>query len=701
MQNYRTVAFSLVSALILLTSCSDNYFKSDEDTPATGRTISFCASDRTGQTASRSQLEATDTFSLVDPDEPSHVLHCQSYEIPLEAPIASRVSATTQASQITEIGVIADATWFAPRLMNNDLYTRSDDGVYSSDNVRYWIDDADATIDFYAFAPYNPTGLTLPSAKGSTTLSYTVPESPDKQVDLMLAVSKGVRADYGQAVGLAFKHLLAGVKINFDYPATSEITEVSLTGLTKSATLDFAANEPQWVMGDDHSLTVKEFEIGQSAQFMVLPQALSEEQPVTLSVTIIHENGGERTYTHKFTSGEWRMAMNTVYDVKITNYSFELTNSVSADAHYVIYKTDIKSANLPANTQWTVTCSANDNADITIQQEADVNSFAKGGFWTDKIIDGSNQTSARGTNSLTLTGNGTFPVYIFMPENATEQNRTVTLNIRVNGKSINEEPLELTQLHPAWTTSGFGWEQTDDNINGEYGFKWNLVLYYGYVYSTTIAGNNTYRDYCQSIIDDNNAQSYASVEMYTSGFGQRRYAIKIDYGNLSDIGTRANSNTNGQSNTIGLYNYGGAAATNAFVTTIESIKKTESGHETENAFRLGDGTSGEAPNVEGDPVSGSTAVGECIKKNRYNLKRTLSSQGEVTLTAEISDADIVWYLPAVDQFNNIPTDIVDPINAASYWSSTCIDDRANAYLGNGAQADRLTTHSIRAIRNRP
>ena len=170
---------------------------------------------------------------------------------------------------------------------------------------------------------------------------------------------------------------------------------------------------------------------------------------------------------------------------------------------------------------------------------------------------------------------------------------------------------------------------------------------------------------------------------------------------LSDIGTRATSSTNGQDNTIGLFNFGGAAATNAFVTTIENIKKTEAGKETEPAFRKGNGASGEAPAPSGDPVSESTAVGECIKKNRYNLKRAVSSQGDVSYTTEISDADIVWYLPAVDQFTSIPTAIVDPINAASYWSSTCIDDRANAYLGNGAQADRLTTHSIRAIRNRP
>lgn len=701
MQKIYKAVISLVLAPLTLISCSDNSFSSNEELLSHGRSIAFNASEQTGRGGAAIIENTVDTFLLVDESDPAHTLHCETFEIPL-ATMPSRVSQTTQATQIENIGVIADASWYEPRLMNNDLYTRGSDGVYSSNDVRYWIDDASATIDFYAFAPYRPTGLTLPSTKGATTLTYTVPAATDNQTDLMLAVSKNVRADYGQPVGLAFKHLLAGVRINLTVPTGAQVADVTLSGLTKTSTLDFSAAAPVWTPGADRTLTVSSGETGTFAQFMVLPQAITAEQPVTLSITVDYGTEGKRTYSHTLTSSNWTMGINTLYNITITNYSFQLTEVTPADAHYVIYKTNVEAKNIPAGKEWTLTANANDGADVTIQNQADLNTFAQQGFWTDKIKQtGQADVSARGTNALTFTGSGTFPIAIFMPENATDAERTITLNIRVDGKTSDEKPLTLTQLHPAWTSSNFGWEQTDDNINGDYGFKWNRVLYYGYLYSASLLGNNTYRNYCQSIIDDNNASDYANVETYNYPTARIRYAIKIDYGLLTGVGARAGSRTDGLSNTKGLYNYGGAAATNSFVSTIENIKKTESGHTTENAFRLGNGNSGEAPAPTGDPVTGSTAVGECLKKNRYNLQRTQSSEGDVSLTPIISDADIVWYMPAVDQFNYTPISIVDAISAPGCWSSTCIDDRTNAYLGNGSQADRLSTHSIRAVRNHP
>ena len=697
-----TIVISLVSTPLLFSSCADDFFQSDENTFYSGSAIAFSATESTERSNVSRRYEPIDTITFIDESDDTQTLHCETYEMPLTSTTPTRVLPTVEASNIEQIGVIADASWFEPRLMDNDLYSRDNNGVYKSEDIRYWIDDADASIDFYAFSPYNPKGLTLPKEKGSAILTYTVPASTDDQADLMLAVNKGVSADYGQTVGLEFKHLLAGVKFNLKYPSNSTVTEVSLSGLTNSATLDFSVENPSWSDGSDHNLRVTDGEIANSAQFMVLPQTMTDAQPVTLSITVEYGPDDVRTYSHTITAGEWRMGINTIYEITITNYSFRLTEVTPADAHYVIYRTDVIAENLPDGTEWTITCSASDDANVSIQNQDDLNTFAQQGFWTDEIIEGSNHTSARGDKSLTLSGNGTFPVAIFMPENATDNNRSVTLNIRVNGKDKDEKPLEITQLHPAWTNSGFGWEQTDDNINGEYGFKWNRVLYYGYVYNNGIGehSSSNNRAYCQQVIDDNNAGEYAEPYQYNSGFLQTRWAIKIDYGKLTDISSIAYNNDDGLNNTKGLFNYGGAAATNSFVDAIESIKKTENDHETENAFRLGNGSSGEAPAPEGDPITQSTAVGECIKKNRYNIRREIS-QGNISLTPTISDEDIVWYMPAVGQFSSIPGEIVDPITAAGCWSSTCVDDRANSYLGNGTQADRLTTHSIRAVRNHP
>lgn len=713
MQYLRLAVISLVIAPLTFISCSDNTFNSNEDLkPGMSRSIAFSASELTSRGTSECTDAFVDTFLLADESEPARTLHCETCTMPLSA-MPSRVSTTTQATQIENIGVIADASWFEPRLMSNDLYTRGDDGVYSSEDVKYWIDDADATIDFYAFAPYSPTGLVLPDTKGTNTLTYTVPAATDRQSDLMLAVSKGVQADYGQTVSLAFKHLLAGVRVNLTIPSGATVTDVALSGLIKSATLDFAASNPTWAPGVDRTLRVSSGEVGTFAQFMVLPQTITAEQPASLSITVDYGAEGERTYSHTLTSSNWTMGINTLYNITITNYSFQLTEITPADAHYVIYRTSVEAANLPADKAWTLTAEASDGADVTIQNQADLNTFAQQGFWTDKIKEaGSADVSARGTNTLSFSGNGTFPVAIFMPENATDAERKITLNIRVDGKTSDEKPLTLTQLHPAWTNSGFGWEQTQD-IEGQYGFKWDLVLYYGYLYNNGIGDHSSAnnRNYCQQVINENNASAYAEPEQYNNGIF-RRWAIKIDYGKLSD--PVASDRTSGRDNTINLFNYGGSATTNSFVFTVQDIKKTESGHEDEVTFRLGRGDnnppnapSGNSPEITLNEdrtrvtkFESYTAVGECMKKNRYNLQRTITS-GEVSITPVISTADIVWYMPAVDQFNSAPTTIVDPVTPASCWSSTCVNDKTNAYLGNGSSAERLTNHSIRAVRNRP
>lgn len=712
MQHLRTAVISLILAPLTFISCTDNVFKSNEEPLHSGRCIDFSATELSGRGTTEYTEVPVDTFILADESDSTCTLHCETYEMPL-APMPSRVSQTTQATQIENIGVIADASWFEPRLMDNSLYTRGANGVYSSTDVRYWIDDASESIDFYAFAPYKPKGLSLPAAKGETTLSYTVPASTDNQVDLMLAVSKGIQANYGQPVGLTFKHLLAGLRVNLNYPSGAKITNVSFSGLTTSASLDFAAANPAWSAGADNSLTVSSGEVGAFAQFMVLPQVITAAQPATLTVTVDYGNEGVRTYSHTLTSAEWKMGINTIYNITITNYSFELTETTAADAHYVIYKTNVEAANLPAGRTWTVTASASDGADVTIQNKADLNTFAQQGFWTDKIKEtGKTDESARGTNALTLTGNGTFPVAIFLPENATDADRTITLNIRVAGKTSDETPLTLTQLHPAWTDSGFGWEQTQD-IEGQYGFKWNLVLYYGYLYNNNGSiGHSTQknRNYCQQVIDDNDASSYAEPVEYSTRPFTSRMAIKIDYGKLSD--PKASNNKEGLINTVNLFKYGGGAATNSFVFTVQDIKKTESGVEDQETFRLGDGTDGEAPAPTGNSpkveivdnkvtkFESYTAVGECMKKNRYNLQRTITS-GAVSVTPVIDNADIVWYMPAVDQFGSAPASIVDAVDKAACWSSTCVKDKTNALLGNGTQEDRLSTHNIRAVRNRP
>lgn len=693
------------TVLLTLASCSDDVDKGTS--VISGREICFAPSSVAGSRAIEPAVPV-EAFDLVCDRDSASFLHCSVETSSFDNDPSSRALSVTDPSSVNRIGVIAHASWFAPLLMDNDLYERdASNGTFQCADKRYWIDDASATIDFYAFTPYQPTGLTLPDTKESTVLSYSVPAEAADQIDLMLAVRKGVRADYNQAVELAFRHLLAGVRVRFTaIPAGWNVRSIRFSGINMSGSLDFAAATPVWTQSGSRDAAMQTAgDVGVETLFMTIPQTYtSADKPVTLEV-VVNDGTADRTFTSDLTSIDWAMGKITTYNISVNDYKFEIDTTQKPDAHYVIYKTVLKVSNVPATKGWTITASSDDNADITMELQSAMNEYSAQGFWTDKLIDtNGSQTSARGQAALTGTGSGEFPVAIYLPENIGDKDREIRLTVNVAGNNSPVDVITFAQHHPAWTSGGFGWEQTDDLLSGEYGFKWDRIVYYGYVYGFFGSSNTTYRNYCQSIIDSNNAGSYASVETYDYRLTQHRYCIKIEYGKLNNLSGVADNTVNGLSNTRNLFNRAGSATTNSFEDIIKSIKKTESGKEDEDAFRIGNGERNEAPAPSGSNINGSAAVGECIKKNRYNLRRSVTTQSGtqvISVTPEIKTEDIVWYLPAVDQFSTAPESVQDPINAGDYWSSTAVTNASDAYLGNKSVVGRLTTHKVRAVRNRP
>lgn len=690
-----------VTALVFASCSQDEPVMSTPD--GSGREISFSACSPT-HSRGASVAEVSDEFHLVAADDSASVLHCAVETTPMGG-LMSRAMSITTPDAITKIGVIAHASWYGPLLMDNDLYERDASGVFKSREVRFWIDDADATVDFYAFTPYNLSGVTFPSTKESTRLSYAVPQESADQQDFLLAVEKNVKGNYKQAVGLDFRHLLAGVKVRFaEMPVGWSVKSITLEGVHRSGNIDFAADNLTWVYDDAaDGLVSATADVTSETLFMVLPQSLSSDSaPIKMTIEMF-DGANVKTYRHDIVSANWTMGNITTYSISVSNYEFSIDDeSPVLDAHYVIYKTNINARNLPAGKEWTVTCVADTDKPVTIQLQSDMNIYAKDGFWTDRIYEGeSDVASARGESKLTLSGSGSFPVAIFLPENVGNETRDISLSIAVDGRNNPVEDISLKQLKPAWTSSNYGWEQIDDGTMGEYGFKWDRIAYYGYVYTINSFNRDSYKAYCQSVIDENNAQSYASIGTYPYKYISSRYYIKINYNLLSNLRDRAVSETDGLDNTVNLYKLAGSATTGSFETVVSSILKTEAGHTTEHAFRLGNGARDEAPAPTGDNINGSPAVGECVKKNRFNLQKTTSPEGDVSLTPIIATSDIVWYLPAVDQFSNIPAEIVSPVTASECWSSTAVGNGASAYLGNRTLEDRLVEHKVRAVRKRP
>lgn len=647
-------------------------------------------------------IHSADTFSLAAerPDCADYpTLHCTGVTTPM-AGAASRASTVTNPSSISEIGVVAYASWYAPLLMNNDKYTRNASGIFQSTDVRYWVDNPDATVDFYAFYPYRPDGLTLPSTKASTVLTYTVAPTASAQTDLLLAASRGVKGNFNQAVGLSFKHLLSGVRVKFmDKPAGWTVKSVNFEGVHLSGSLDFAAANPVWTYTDNGANSMSQSNPGDEVLFMTLPLTATASAPVTFTI-VVNDGTADRTYTRQITAANWTMGNITTYSVSVTN--FTLSEAPTLDAHFVICNTTVKAEGVKAGRNWTVTVASDDGADLSLQLTADVNDFVKQGFWTDKkMINGTTITdeSARGSNTITCTGPGEFPVTIFVPENISEKDRTITLTIKVDGNNSQQTVLNLTQVHPA-RSGNIGWEQINDNQSGVFGFLYTAKRVYVYndgdwenTANQIIANVNT-------LIQQYNATTYAKCVRYRPSpwIAKYRNYVEIDYSKLNALGINASSTDDGEKNTRELFSFGGTALTNNFEKALQAMRRINDPNTEAYVPRRSTDPSDVPQEVTGALINESQMLTEVLKKNRYYLNT--STEGDLTTTtALIRVQDITWYIPAVDQFSGAPAWMNGAVmNSADYWSSTA-GDGITAYTGAKTTAERTEQKSIRVARN--
>lgn len=589
------------------------------------------------------------------------------------------------------------------------------DGVNPSEN-RYW--PSKGTVDFIATYPQGKFSSQFPTATEYAegfSLSYTVNENVENQGDIMVAWPKGLNnGENGEAVELQFQHLLTAVQFGVGEIKEGTLRRISIKNI-KGGEIRYTYNGKEWATyPESYSSTSAIYNIEGLAQtsigettnndnnltLLLAPQATPTNS--ILEVWADYNNDNVQTddeiLTASLAGQTWEQNKTYHYRLNIAGkFNFSLSNTQVMDAHYVIHRTNVTAEDTQGKS-WTIKVSSDDKANISIQKVDEMNDFAKTSkIWTDRYLDanGNDEGSARGDDYITITGDGTTSIAIFAPENIQDKNRNIYLTFELDGKEVGKQT--LTQLCPAWV-GDFGWEQTDDNQEGTFGFNWTRTASYGYVYTAPAWGSDTYKNYCQSIIDANNANSYSSVGTYRYGLTRLRYCININYSNLSNIVT---SETEGHTNTINLYNMAGTATTNTFEQVILGILKTENGHTTEQAFRLGNGDTNEAPAPTGENINGSAAVGECLKKNKYNLKKTVSEDGDVGYNLYIQANDIVWYLPAVNQFNSLPEVVGDAIVPANYWSSSVpTEGSTNAYNGAKASIPRSQTLKVRAARNK-
>ncbi len=595
----------------------------------------------------------------------------------------TRGAAVTQDDFYDKFHVLAywkkDGTSTGQFYMNTDV-TDKGNNLWSSDRTYIWPGKAH-TLTFYAWAPAD-AGITSPSSPESTTLEYTVPTTVTDQKDVVVATTEEIAGNANTTQPLAFRHICTAVKFKVgDQMQTGTIKKITISGVHNSGAYDMASDS--WQLGSNTTAFSIEQDIEMTGNesgsmitdgentFMMLPQELPAGAKVEI---IFHDSqaGTDRTFSASIGGMTWPQGKTVTYTLSITpEYELEFISEPELqDAHYIIYPIHIKAGDVPGG--WTITSSDPDN--VTLR--TDLTILTRRGFWIEED---------KGTASVSSTAQGDdITIYAFLTENAGEENRKITLEMRpTNLPDAAPQTFTIEQLCPSWN-GNLGCERIEEYDEGftgyPWGFKWPEGMKITYNMRNAGLGDliknallNAYlswfTDYNDFITKDTWFLSITSVTINFDAVPQVRVAT---------------SESDGAKNTSELYNYNGINDVSTLMSVLEDWGGT-----TEDVLPL---------NPE------AFAARACAMKNKFH--KTIEEHGGQTIEIPVlEEEDLVWYLPARNQAPDMK-DEQYPLQGV-YWTSTNADvegdnEEAYKYIVGGATVleQRDVNLHVRAVRSK-
>lgn len=562
--------------------------------------------------------------------------------------------------------------------------------IWSTEQTYYW-PGADHSFQFYAWAPTDASGMTTPSSPQEKTLAYIVPKAAANQKDIVVATTDEIRGDNKAAVPLAFKHICTAVRFAVgSQMQPGSIKSVALKGVKNAGTYDMAGGT--WSFGGttaNFSQTLNKETTGTEANgdpitspegtFMMLSQTLPAG--ATVEVVFTNASGVDRTLSASIAGSEWKMGTTVTYKLSVTpEYELEFSDiPTKVDAHYDIIPIKIHAKDVEGN--WTI---ASNQDWVTIKSA--LTSYEKDGYWLNATGDYSAYCSSENVKverqkTLNKSGNGEVELYLFVSENSSTADRTVTLTLSKDGREA--ATVNVVQRCPNWQ-GDLGWEVIEEDLTLPYGFKWDRKVTYQksgfgffsgpieewYIKQIFKKQPKGFWEWIGSIFSPTTVDY---VEVYRKN---GVVTVTIDYTKMGDIS--AVSTTNGQDNTWKLYSIVGGTSFEGeqYLTGREYTIKSESG------------------SLDGRPKNFAALY--AVKLNAFDIHK--GGEGSQIAYAIIPEQkDIKWYLPASEQFSGSAG-----LNG-QYWSSTAINDNTDAYSWNGSSQStpRMDLHKVRAVRQKP
>lgn len=569
----------------------------------------------------------------------------------------------------------------APRYYMNEVATKQGVVWQPSSSTYYWPDNG--SLRFLAWAPLDAEldeSPVKPSEDvNKTTIKYTVPADLSKQRDLVAAATGYNASPAGGVcapVSLQFKHLCTAVVVKTGATmAPGTIKSVTVTNVRNSGTYDMLRSA--WTLNNattsytvspnmaTGSTTAEGTKLNaDDATFMLLPQTLGAESKLEV---MFHDNisGRDRLLTASLNGAEWPMGKTVTYRLSITpEYELEFTSEPQVqDAHYVIYPIKIK-VDPGLTGGWKLKSTS---PKVTLRKN--LTELEEVGYWIEED---------RGTQTIEGTESGDITVYAFLEENVTNAERDVVLELSPKGfPSATPAKFTIRQLCPSWNADGLGCERIEGK-KYQWGFLWgdNMKMVY------TVPGWILKKWWVEIVLTwFNDYGKYITVDRDS---WSTSFRVTIDFNKIPSPNV-AKSPTDGIKNSSELYNFNGISDVSALIKRLENWGGT-----TNQTFPL-------------NPTE--FAVRAAVMKNKFN-KEVQTSGTETIERPILKNENLVWYLPAKDEFSTIVDDEY-PLQG-NYWTSTASDiseDDENAYkyiLNSGASLEKRTTLlNVRAVRKRP
>lgn len=569
----------------------------------------------------------------------------------------------------------------APRYYMNEVAAKQGDVWQPSSSIYYWPDNG--SLRFLAWAPLDAEldeSPVKPSEDvNKTTIKYTVPADLSKQRDLVAAATGYNASPAGGVcapVSLQFKHLCTAVVVKTGATmAPGTIKSVTVTNVRNSGTYDMLRSA--WTLNNattsytvspnmaTGSTTAEGTKLNaDDATFMLLPQTLGADSKLEV---MFHDNisGRDRLLTASLNGAEWPMGKTVTYRLSITpEYELEFTSEPQVqDAHYVIYPIKIK-VDPGLTGGWKLKSTS-----PKVSLRKNLTELEEVGYWIEED---------RGTQTIEGTESGDITVYAFLEENVTNAERDVVLELSPKGfPSATPAKFTIRQLCPSWNADGLGCERIEGK-KYQWGFLWgdNMKMVY------TVPGWILKKWWVEIVLTwFNDYGKYITVDRDS---WSTSFRVTIDFNKIPSPNV-AKSPTDGIKNSSELYNFNGISDVSALIKRLENWGGT-----TNQTFPL-------------NPTE--FAVRAAVMKNKFN-KEVQTSGTETIERPILKDENLVWYLPAKDEFSTLVDDEY-PLQG-NYWTSTASDiseDDENAYkyiLNSGASLEKRTTLlNVRAVRKRP